>query len=107
MLVYIIQWCIQVLRKIYRRRQRSTIRHSNSALFLKSNKEFRRKLNRQSLSRTDEPEQGGYEPLRKSQWKNDYPIVLVHGFGGFTADESPLFGNYWRMADNPNIRAFN
>ena len=29
-----------------------------------------------------------YIPLPRDKWKNDYPIILVHGFGGFIADES-------------------
>ena len=29
---------------------------------------------------------GKYLHLPKQNWKNDYPIVLVHGFGGGAPD---------------------
>ncbi len=35
---------------------------------------------------------------------NDYPIVLVHGFLGWAPDESPMFGNYFKCADEPTVR---
>jgi len=45
----------------------------------------------------------GYDHLPRSQWTNDYPIVLVHGFCGWTPDESPAFGDYWKYLSDPII----
>jgi hypothetical protein len=42
-----------------------------------------------------------YQALPKKHWQNDYPIVLVHGFGGFAPDESLFFGDYFGYASDP------
>eukprot|EP00347_Sterkiella_histriomuscorum_P020360 403338107 len=48
-----------------------------------------------------------YEGLPKDQWKNDYPIVLVHGFGGWVPDESFFFGDYFAYASYPDVQGDN
>ncbi len=47
------------------------------------------------------------ELLPRELWKNDYPIVLVHGFGGWTPDETLLMGNYFEYASDKAIRGPN
>ena len=44
-----------------------------------------------------------YETLPSEKWKNDYPIVLVHGFGGFMPDESYFFGDYFSYTSDPAV----
>lgn len=39
-----------------------------------------------------------YKRLGVNQWKNECPIVLVHGFAGSTSDESYLFQGYFHYA---------
>jgi hypothetical protein len=39
-----------------------------------------------------------YELLPQKKWKNSYPIVLIHGFGGYVPDESILLGDYFAYA---------
>ena len=41
---------------------------------------------------------GKYRYLPKENWKNWYPIVLVHGFAGSAQDQSYLMGNYFEYA---------
>ena len=36
--------------------------------------------------------------MPQKKWKNSYPIVLVHGFGGYVPDESILLGDYFAYA---------
>jgi uncharacterized alpha/beta hydrolase family protein len=38
---------------------------------------------------------GMYRFLPKENWKNRYPIVLVHGMAGSGQDQSYLMGNYF------------
>ena len=45
-----------------------------------------------------------YPLLPKELWKNDYPIVLVHGFGGYSPDESIFFGDYFGQASDPETQ---
>ena len=51
-----------------------------------------------------QPRRSGYQTLPKDKCKNDYSIILVHGFCGWVPDESPIFGNYFRYADDPEVR---
>lgn len=49
-----------------------------------------------------------FENLPKDQWKNDYPIVLVHGFGGWVPDESAFFfGDYFSYASYSDVQGDN
>lgn len=41
---------------------------------------------------------GKYRYLPKDLWRNQYPIVLVHGFAGSAEDQSYLMGNYFEYA---------
>ena len=44
---------------------------------------------------------GKYRHLPKDQWRNDYPIVLVHGGFGSVQDQSYLYyfiGTYFLYA---------
>ena len=41
---------------------------------------------------------GKYRHLPRELWKNDYPIVLVHGFSGSAPDQSHLLGKYFLYA---------
>ena len=45
-----------------------------------------------------------YDHLPKNKWKNDYPIVLVHGFGGFVPDESSFFGDYFSYTSYEEVQ---
>ena len=45
----------------------------------------------------------GYDRLPKSKWKNDFPIILVHGFAGWAPDESPIWGDYWSYVSDPAV----
>ena len=47
-----------------------------------------------------QPELGGYDLLGKTRWNNTYPIILVHGFTGWSPDESPFFGDYWKAVQD-------
>jgi hypothetical protein len=42
-----------------------------------------------------------YPLLPRELWKNDFPIVMVHGFGGYSPDESIFFGDYFGYASDP------
>ena len=44
-----------------------------------------------------------YDHLPPSQWSNQYPIVLVHGFAGWAPDEGPIFGDYWSYFSDPEV----
>lgn len=41
-----------------------------------------------------------YPLLPRELWKNDFSIVMVHGFGGYSPDESIFFGNYFSYASD-------
>ena len=79
MIAFILRFVILLFRFIYRRKRRSQIRQSTKA------------------------HQIGCDLLPRSKWRNDYPIVLVHGFAGWAPDEAPMLGDYWRYASNPEI----
>ena len=38
---------------------------------------------------------GKHRHIPKALWKNDYPIVLVHGFAGGSHDQSLIQGTYF------------
>lgn len=40
---------------------------------------------------------------RKSLWRNDCPIVLVHGFGGHTTDMNQIIGGYFHYCFQPEV----
>jgi hypothetical protein len=42
-----------------------------------------------------------FRVLPRELWKNDFPIVMVHGFGGYSPDESIFFGDYFGYASDP------
>jgi hypothetical protein len=42
-----------------------------------------------------------------SIWKNDYPIVLVHGYCGTTMDENWILGGYFHYAFSSVSRYLN
>ena len=50
---------------------------------------------------------GKYEQLRRDEWRNEYPIVLVHGFGGYMPDESGFFGDYFGYASYGDVQGDN
>ena len=80
MIAFILRFAILLLRSAYRRRRRNQLRQSTRADSI------------------------GFDLLPRSLWRNDFPIVLVHGFAGWAADESPMvLGDYWRYASNPEI----
>lgn len=45
----------------------------------------------------------GYDHLPQSEWSNDYPIVLVHGYAGWAPDEGPFWGDYWSYLSQPEV----
>ena len=46
---------------------------------------------------------GKFRHAPRSQWGNDYPIVLVHGFMGSGPDSSYMMGNYFAYALQKNV----
>ena len=40
-------------------------------------------------------------------WRNDYPIVFVHGFCGWVPDETKTFGDYFEFSSRPEIAESN
>lgn len=44
-----------------------------------------------------------YDMMPKELWRNDYPVVLVHGFFGWAPDESPIFGDYWKYVTDSKV----
>lgn len=50
---------------------------------------------------------GKYRHLPRELWKNDYPIVLVHGFSGSAPDQSHLLGNYFLYALKNSVQPYN
>eukprot|EP00351_Strombidinopsis_sp_SopsisLIS2011_P000985 CAMPEP_0116885178 /NCGR_PEP_ID=MMETSP0463-20121206/18445_1 /TAXON_ID=181622 /ORGANISM="Strombidinopsis sp, Strain SopsisLIS2011" /LENGTH=111 /DNA_ID=CAMNT_0004543173 /DNA_START=84 /DNA_END=419 /DNA_ORIENTATION=+ len=46
-----------------------------------------------------------YDHLPQDLWRNNYPVVLVHGFFGWAPDESPLFGDYWKYVSDSGVAA--
>jgi triacylglycerol esterase/lipase EstA (alpha/beta hydrolase family) len=38
--------------------------------------------------------------------KNNYKIVLVHGYCGWAPEETFNMGNYWEYADRPEIKGY-
>ena len=64
---------------------------------------YERKKARQFRQSKNRPEMIGYDHLPRSQWKNNYPIVLVHGFAGWAPDEGPIWGDYWKYMSDPIV----
>ena len=64
---------------------------------------YKRKKARQFRQSKNKPHMVGFDHLPKSQWKNDYPVVLVHGFLGWVPDESELWGDYWKYLSDPKV----
>lgn len=50
---------------------------------------------------------GKYEHSLETQWGNDYPIVLVHGYAGGGPDSSWIMGNYFQYAVSKNVVGHN
>lgn len=44
-----------------------------------------------------------YIHMPKELWKNDCPIVLVHGFAGHTTDKNYLFRGYFHYCFLPEV----
>lgn len=42
-------------------------------------------------------------PLPREMWRNECPIVLVHGFAGQTSDKNFLFRGYFHNCFDPEI----
>jgi len=40
----------------------------------------------------------------KAMWRNDYPIILVHGYCGSTMDENWILGGYFHYAFSATAR---
>ena len=64
---------------------------------------YRRRKARLARQSKNRPELIGYDHLPRTFWKNDYPIVLVHGFCGWAPDEGPLWGDYWKYLSDPSV----
>ena len=79
MIAFVLRFIIQLIRFIYRRKRRSQFRQSSQA------------------------ERIGYDLLPRALWRNNYPIVLVHGFGGWAPDETQLLGDYWKYSSDPEL----
>jgi len=41
---------------------------------------------------------GKFSHTPRSRWRNDYPIILVHGYFGYGPDSSYAFSNYYLYA---------
>ena len=65
---------------------------------------YRRKKARQFKQSKNKPQMVGFDHLPRSQWKNDYPIVLVHGFLGWVPDESDFWGDYFKYLSDPKVQ---
>lgn len=39
-------------------------------------------------------------------WKNNFPIVLVHGYGGMMQDKSLLMGDMWAYAKQADAEVY-
>ena len=48
-----------------------------------------------------------YKPLPKEYWKNDNPIVLVHGFAGHTTDKNFIFRGYFHYSFDADVTGEN
>jgi hypothetical protein len=42
--------------------------------------------------------------MDRKMFKNDYPIVLIHGYCGSTLDENPFLGGYFHYAFSKEAR---
>ena len=49
---------------------------------------------------------GIYRHLPRELWRNDFPIVLVHGYGGSAPDQSRLLGNYFLYALKESVQPY-
>ena len=45
--------------------------------------------------------------MEQEQWKNTYPVVCVHGFGGWAPDESKFCGDYFNYTSRPEVQGEN
>jgi triacylglycerol lipase len=45
--------------------------------------------------------------MEREHWKNDYPVVLVHGFMGWGPDESQILGDYFNYSSRTEIQGEN
>ena len=79
MIAFVLRFIFQLIQFIYRRKKRGQLRQSTKANKI------------------------GYDLLPRSLWRNHYPIVLVHGFGGWAPDETQLLGDYWKYSSDPDI----
>ena len=50
---------------------------------------------------------GKYRHLPKELWRNNYPIVLVHGFAGSSPDQSMTLGTYFMYALKRSVQPYN
>lgn len=48
---------------------------------------------------------GKYKHTPQSHWKNNYPIVLVHGYCGYAPDSCWIFSNYFLHALRTNVQS--
>lgn len=64
---------------------------------------YERRKNRQFRQSVTHTRLLGYDLLPHSKWKNDYPVVVVHGFAGWAPEEGPIWGNYWDYISDPQI----
>lgn len=78
MIAFVIRVVIQLLRFVYRRKRNAQVRQTGSL-------------------------PNSYDLLPRQLWRNDYPIVFVHGFAGWAPDESRVLGDYWRYASDPEV----
>ena len=49
---------------------------------------------------------GKHRHIPKALWKNDYPIVLVHGFAGGSHDQSLIQGTYFVHAVRKYVQPY-
>lgn len=49
---------------------------------------------------------GKYRHLPREAWRNDFPIVLVHGYAGSAPDQSWLLGNYFLYALKESVQPY-
>ena len=49
---------------------------------------------------------GRFRHLPRELWRNDFPIVLVHGFAGSAPDQSKLLGNYFLYALKQSVQPY-
>jgi hypothetical protein len=50
---------------------------------------------------------GRFRHIPRELWRNDYPIVLVHGFAGSAPDQSSIMGAYFMYALKASVQPYN